>query len=71
MIEFFKELEGRFPDQILPDIGLDLSLSVLDLDEARLPEVPDGNDPASQGKDPIHCVEFFIRERTRRYREYP
>jgi len=57
-------LKGRLPDQILPDVGLDPSLPVLDLDKAGFPKVADGNDPAGHSKDSIYFMEFLIRERT-------
>ena len=45
-IELLEELEGFVADDIFPDIGLNPSLSVLDLDETGLPKISDRHDPA-------------------------
>src|SRR5512136_2275795 len=60
-IEVLKVFEGLVPYSIFLDISLDPSFSILNLNKAGFPEVPDRHDPSREREMFADGLEFLLR----------
>jgi hypothetical protein len=61
-VSSLQKLEGLVTDHVFPEVGLDPSLPVLQVNESSFPKIANRHDPAGDSEKVAHRFQLFVRQ---------